>query len=132
MAGIGNFLRKDDGVGPYIAGQLRNRTNWHVLVPEAGLDRYLSVIRRIDPDVLILIDSMDFGEQPGYWHTVPVSMVADTGFHSHHISLKKLSGFFDFPTFVIGIQPADIGIGESLSQAVHRAAGEVIAFFDQY
>jgi hydrogenase maturation protease len=130
FAGIGNVLRNDDGVGPSIAQQIISRNNRIVIIPEAGVERYISAINREKPDVLIFIDCVNFEKEPGYWKAIPIEKVIDSTCHSHNISLNKLSGFFDSETWVIGVQPANLRVGEQLSEPVFRAANEIISLIN--
>lgn len=126
------MLRKDDGVGPYIAHQIRKNDNRIVFIPESGIDRYIISINKEKPDALIIIDCVEMGKPAGYWDAIPIDNITDTTCHSHNISLKKLSTFFKSETWVIGIQPADISIGEGFSPPVIRAASEIIACINNY
>jgi hydrogenase 3 maturation protease len=132
FAGIGNVLRSDDGVGPFIAQQIKRSANRIVIIPEAGVERYISAIKREKPDVLIFFDCVHFEKEPGYWRAIPIEMVIDTTCHSHNISLNKLSGFFDSETWVIGVQPADMRVGEQLSEPVAGAAREIVSLINSY
>ncbi len=132
LAGVGNLLRNDDGIGPYISKRLQTKGNRIVFTPETGIDRYISAINSEQPDLLIIIDCVEMGLPAGSWKIIPMSQVFDTTCHSHNISLKKLSSFFDATIFILAIQPANIAVGEILSKPVMRAASEIIAFIDNY
>jgi len=132
IAGIGNLLRNDDGVGPYIAGQIHEKPNRIVLIPETGIERYISAINRRSPDLIIFIDCVDFGMQPGHWEMIPAEKIYETTCHSHNISLKMLTRFFYANILVIGIQPDNIEVGEVISQPVMAAAREIIALINEF
>ncbi|MFO7998717.1 MAG: hydrogenase maturation protease [Bacteroidales bacterium] len=131
FAGIGNVLRNDDGVGPFIAARIKTRDNWVVLIPESGLERYISAITREKPDLLLILDCVEFWEPPGFWKPIPIGQVVETSLHSHNISLQRLSAFFDSETWVIGVQPGDMRVGESLSGTVRRSAEEIISIINR-
>jgi hydrogenase 3 maturation protease len=131
FAGVGNLLRNDDGVGPYIAARIQKRKNRVIFHPEAGIERYISVINRENADLLVIIDCVDFGKPAGHWEAIHAGQIAETGFNSHNISLKKLTKFFHSDTWVIGVQPADLRVGESLSAPVIKSALEIISLINQ-
>ncbi|MBW6496838.1 MAG: hydrogenase maturation protease [Bacteroidales bacterium] len=132
FAGIGNVLRSDDGVGPFIAREIRSRNNRVVIIPETGVERYISAINREKPDVLIFIDCVNFEKEPGYWQAIPVEKVIDSTCHSHNISLNKLSEFFDSEIWVIGVQPSDLRVGEQISEPVAWSANEIISLINSF
>ncbi len=130
LAGVGNLLRNDDGIGPYISKRLQTHENRIIVTPETGIDRYISAINNEKPDLLIIIDCVEMGLPAGSWKVIPMSQVFDTTCHSHNVSLKKLSSFFDTTIFIIAIQPANIAVGEIFSKPVMCAASEIIAFIN--
>lgn len=130
IAGIGNVLRNDDGIGPYIVHRIRKRKNCTILVPETGIERYISVINKKNPSLIIFIDCVDFGKHPGYWHVISIEKIAESTCHSHNISLHMLNRFLYSEIKVIGIQPYSIEVGEHISEPVMASALEVIDFLD--
>ena len=132
FVGIGNMLRNDDGAGPYIAQKLKSTNNRIVIIPEAGIERYISAINREKPDLIIFLDCVNFGREPGYWEFIPIDKVEETTFHSHNISLNKLSEFFFAEIWVIGIQPANLKIGETLSPVVEKSAHNIISLINSF
>jgi hydrogenase 3 maturation protease len=130
IAGIGNVLRNDDGIGPYIVHRIRQRRNCIILVPETGIERYISVINKVKSDLIILIDCVDFGKHPGYWDVISIEKIAESTCHSHNISLRMLHRFLYSEIKVIGIQPSSIEVGEHISEPVMASALEVIEFID--
>ena len=126
FTGIGNVLRSDDGVGVYICQHLKPSTSWSVLIVETSIENYIGKINQSGADVLILVDCVDFGKDPGYQDIMPVDELLDFTFHTHNISLKKIAELFRMPAWILGIQPADTSFGEKLSLPVRDAAGSII------
>ncbi len=127
FAGVGNVLRNDDGVGPYIARRIHEKENRVVYIPESCMDRYIYPINQANPDALIIFDCAEMGKLPGYWEAISVENISDTTCHSHNLSLKKLGEFIQSPVWVIGVQPLNTDVGEHISTPVMHAAGEIIA-----
>ncbi len=132
FAGVGNVLRNDDGVGPYIARRINEKENRIVYIPESCMDRYIYPINKANPDALIIIDCVEMGKIPGYWESLSVEIISDTTYHSHNLSLKKLGKFIQSPVWVIGIQPGNIDVGERISLPVMHAAAEIISFINNH
>jgi hydrogenase maturation protease len=126
FAGIGNVLRSDDGAGVYICQNLKPSASWSVLIVETSIENYIGRINQCGADVLILVDCVDFGKDPGHCDLLPVEELLDLTFHTHNISLKKIAELFMMPAWILGIQPADTSFGEELSLPVRNAAGSII------
>lgn len=126
FAGVGNVLKKDDGVGVYIARKISQGNGIGSLVVEMGIENYIGKINTIDPDILIIIDACDFGRKPGFVRLAMVSDMKETTTNTHNISLVKLSDFFNMPVYILGIQPADISFGEGMCREVNDKAERVV------
>jgi hydrogenase maturation protease len=126
FVGIGNVLRSDDGVGVFICRNLKPSRCGSVLVVETGIENYIGKINRSDARLLILVDCVDFGREPGYYDLLPAEDLADLTVHTHSISLKMISELFRMPAWILGIQPADTTFGEELSGPVRQAADAII------
>lgn len=126
FVGIGNVLRKDDGAGVYISRRIRKGGNIDTLTVEASIENYIGKIYSLNPDILVLIDSMDTGADPGTAVLLPVEEVMDITFNTHNISLKNISQFFRSEVYVLGIQPVSIDFGENISYLVRIISDEII------
>jgi hydrogenase 3 maturation protease len=126
FAGVGNVLRKDDGVGVYIAEGIPDRHGISSLVVEMSIENYIGKINRMNPDVLVIIDACDFNEAPGFCRLVEPSDLQGLTTNTHNISLAKLSELFTMPVLILGIQPMSTGFGENFSPPVRVAALNLI------
>jgi hydrogenase 3 maturation protease len=126
FVGIGNVLRSDDGAGVYICRNLKLSRTWSVLIVEISIENYIGKINRSGAGILVLVDCVDFGKEPGYYDLLPAGELLDLTFHTHNISLKKISELFTMPAWILGIQPADTSFGENLSGSVRGAARSII------
>ena len=132
FVGIGNLLKKDDGVGVYISSGLINRCNIEALTVEVSLENYIGKINRIDPDILVLIDCVEMGSVPGTSKLISVSQLEDLTFNTHNISLKRISEFFKMPVYLLGIQPEKIDFGENMSYLVMEEAEKIINIINSF
>lgn len=126
FAGIGNVLKQDDGVGVYISRNIKQIGNISSLTVEVSIENYIGKINSLDPDILVLIDCVDFGRSPGYCTILPAGKIIDLTFNTHNISLRRLSEFFNMPVFILGIQPEKVDFGENISYLVNKVANKII------
>jgi len=126
FAGVGNVLKQDDGIGVYICQHIKPTAYHHPLAVEVSIENYIGKILSLLPDILIILDAVDFGREAGYSQLIRVSELMDTTTNTHNISLRQLETLFPVPVYVWGIQPANLGFGEGFSPAVKEAARKVI------
>ncbi len=126
FTGIGNVLRRDDGSGVYVCQKIQQSKNIEALNVETSIENYVGKINQINPDILILIDSTDFGQSPGYWAIQSMINVKDHTTNTHNISLRNVSELFNAHVFLLGIQPADVSFGEKITPCVKDALDELV------
>lgn len=126
FVGIGNLLKKDDGVGVYITNRIKKRDNIDSLTVETSIENYIGKINRLNPDILILIDCMDLKSDPGTFKLLELNQIQDITFNTHNISLSRLKDFFKMPVYILGIQPEKIEFGENISYIVRNIADKII------
>ena len=126
LVGIGNVLKKDDGVGVYITNNIEHTDFIHPLTVEVSIENYIGKINQIDTHLLILIDAMDFRKAPGYWKILPIQHISGFTTHTHNITLDKVAELFRHKTYVLGIQPENIQLGEGLTSSVEESAHKII------
>ena len=129
--GVGNVLRRDDGVGVVISRQIIEKPGILSLTVEVSIENYIGKINSLEPHKLVLIDCMDLGQPPGSYRLLALEDLEDITFNTHNISLGKLAEFFQYPSYVLGIQPASLEFGESLSPSVEDAAKKIIKQINQ-
>lgn len=126
FTGIGNVLKKDDGAGVYISSRIKTTDNISSLTAEISIENYIGKINTLNPDILVIIDCMDFKASPGTYKLFRTDTVMDMTFNTHNISLKRIGEFFSMPVFVLGIQPENVDFGENLSYIVEENAKMII------
>jgi len=128
LLGIGNTLRRDDGVGNYIASRFRAR-GWLVLDCGTMPENFTGVVRRHHPELLVLVDAADIGLAPGVFRIVAPDRIGDVSIGTHNLPLTHLLGFLSESAgriIFIGIQPGEVGDGEGITQAVREGADQLI------
>jgi hydrogenase 3 maturation protease len=126
FVGIGNVLKQDDGVGVYISRNIQESKYITAITVEVSIENYIGKINSLNPEILVLIDCIDFNRTPGYYRVLPVEEVLDLTFNTHNISISRLSDFFKMPVFILGIQPEKVDFGENISYLVDKVANEII------
>lgn len=132
FAGVGNVLKQDDGLGVFITQNIRRTDRIIPLVTEVSIENYIGRIHSLQPDVLIIVDAVDFRQEPGYVALMPATALMDTTTHTHNISLRQLTGLFSMPVLILGVQPRNVSFGEGLSVEVQQACIEIFHLINAF
>lgn len=130
--GIGNPLRRDDGVGVEIIKQLIDKVPKCVrlfnceMVPE----NFLLDIEAYMPTHVLIIDAAELKTRPGEARLIPPKKIGGTTFSSHTIPLSLLASIIDEAVktkiMFLGIQPFNTGFGEELSPELQMATKKIV------
>jgi len=131
FVGIGNVLKRDDGIGVYIARRIVERDTIKVLIVEASIENYIGKINSLPHDVLILIDAVNFGQKPGYYSVLAPEEILDYTTNTHNISIPKLLGFFKSKVLILGIQPKSVSLGEKISDPIRKQADHMLKMINE-
>ena len=129
LLGIGNSLRGDDGAGVEVARRLRAK-GWQGVDCGTVPENFTGVVRRLRPDLLLLVDAAQMGIPPGELRVVPKERIEDVAFGTHHLPLSHLMEFLSDTAReirFIGIQPAVVEDGEGLSPGVEEGVRRLIS-----
>jgi len=141
IIGFGNSHRRDDGVGPKVAEELKRRydgvegvnmVSLHQLGPELAQDlREATGVVFIDADRGHLRSGCSWSK---------VRPVSDMRRIVHSLTANSLLGLTQLiynrcpPAWMVSVQGSDFGFGEGLSQAAEdsakRAIGEIVRFIN--
>ena len=127
---IGNREGGDDAVGPYVADKLKNKRD-DILVLDCGTtpENYTSVIKRHNPDNLVIVDAVEMGLKPGEIRIVPKEKIGVMHISTHNIPISLLIDYLEkyvINICFIGIQPGKMS-GE-LSKKVKKSADFLIGY----
>ena len=131
--GVGNRERRDDGAGSLLAERLAGGTD--VLSIDAGAvpENYLEKVARWRPDTILIIDATDFGGEVGEVRILDPGLVGPSALSTHALSLQMTADYLGARTqarlALIAIQPADVGMGTEMSDAVSRAIARLQDLF---
>ncbi len=134
IMGIGSTLKTDDGVGVFIAENLKDIGIENVIVAEATPEHWLGFLTQKKFTKLLIVDSVLFGGEKGEIRVFDLQEISKRFGLTHSSSLHL---FYDFISQegsikelkILAIMPESLEVGESLSPVVERSAGEIISFF---
>lgn len=122
--GIGNILRGDDGIGPYLVEALRKKG---ARVVDAGTvpESYVRPVIRLEPDTVVVIDAVHLGSEPGSVELLERNEILEHNcFSTHNLSpvlvMERLESETGATIFMLAIQPATLQLGASLSPSVEH------------
>ena len=106
LLGIGNPLRTDDGAGSFVAQHFQHH-DWMVSDGRTAPENYTSVIKKIRPDLLVIIDAVEMNLAAG---TIKISLRENCFFQfsTHYLPLSYLVEYltpYCSKILLIGIQP---------------------------
>ena len=140
LLGVGNLLRRDDGIGPKVIRLLSENRNSNKLpsgtdmidggTDGLGLIEYLKDYKKV-----VIIDAVEMGLAPGtikvFTPEEAVISINTDSLSTHGFGIAeliKLAKELDInPELVIlGIQPGDVGYGEELSEALYSGLNDTL------
>jgi len=135
VIGVGNELRSDDALGVYLARALKSYTDTceHVLALEAGLapENFCGTLRRFRPDLVILIDAAQMGEEPGTVQMLDLQSAVSLTISAHDPSFQLFAKYLDAELgcelAILGVQVADLSFDAPISHPVRKAIGVITA-----
>jgi hydrogenase 3 maturation protease len=131
VLGVGSELRSDDAAGVRVAAALGRHRLRGVTAMDGGSapENCTAELRQLSPSHLVIVDCAQMGEAPGTVRLIEAADIAGVSFGTHALPLTVLADYvtreIGCRVTVIGIQPATIEFGESISPAVAAAVGEV-------
>lgn len=140
LLGVGNRIRGDDAAGPKLIEILEKR------LPDKGKEiflfdggelpeNYLIPIANLKPNLVIIVDAVDFGSRPGTIRLFPIRQIPQDSFSTHRLSLRFLGSYLEKETqakiYLLGIQPKSIKLEEKLSPEVKKTLRDLADFFEK-
>jgi hydrogenase 3 maturation protease len=130
LVGVGNPLRRDDGVGPWIVGEVRAAaaagTSVRVLDAQDVPENFASVIARDACRNVVFIDAVAAPGPAGTFVFGPLADFAEApSLSTHKLALSLSARVLEAAgkkIFLLGIVPADLSFGEGFTSEVERTA----------
>ena len=123
LLGIGNPRHGDDALGPVFARAFRH-PDWRCVNAATAPENFTGLVRRLQPDLLVLLDAADLGQPPGTLRQLAPETLASGDFGTHAGSLGQLAAYLSdcaARIVILGIQPARTTPGARLSEPVRAA-----------
>jgi len=136
ILGVGNELMGDDGVGIIAARRLSAIINKPcILVLECGVapEAFTSIILRFQPDLILILDAVDFGGSPGSVSLLNISSLDRVSISTHKPSLTIMAKYLEMNglkarILVLAIQPQFIGFNVGLSDKVEESVNFILRY----
>ena len=131
VLGIGNDLRTDDGLGPFIVENLDIESP-NVLVENVGSvpEGFARPLAEFGAERVIMIDAADMRKSVGHIELVTKDRIGGISISTHSMPLSFLMMYLEQETggqtILLGIQPKSIQFGEGLTQEVQEVVDRVI------
>ena len=133
IVGVGNPLRGDDGVGVALVERLQGQTSATLVNASDVPENYLGVIESARPQVVVMVDAVNLGAQPGDVAFLEIEQLARTRVSTHNASLALFAEVLRQSTgadiLVLGIQPSTLAFGAPLSAPVQAALEKLTQVF---
>lgn len=126
--GVGNELKGDDGVGPYIAEKI-DHPRWLPLNCATVPGNFTSVVKRHNPELLILVDAAKMGLKPGQFRRIPKKSTDQTFVSTHTVPLSATLNYLENHAgriILIGIEAKTLEHSSRLSPEVKEGANKLI------
>nr|WP_292742176.1 hydrogenase maturation peptidase HycI [Methanobrevibacter sp.] len=135
ILGVGNELKCDDGVGPYIIKKLKeenieDKKKLLFIDAQTVPENFTGKIRKEKPTHLIIVDACLMDEEPGTMKIVNKYDFASIGISTHSMSLsffvRYLERDTEFRIIFVGIEPESMDYADNPTAKVAKAADEFV------
>ena len=136
VLGVGNVLKCDDGVGPYIIKKLKEENiedakKLLFIDAQTVPENFTGKIRKEKPSHLIIVDACLMGGEPGDMKIVNRYDFASIGISTHSMSLSFFVRFLeqgndDLRIIFVGIEPESMDYADDPTQKVEKSANDFI------
>ncbi len=129
IVGIGNIIRGDDGFGPKLIENIKNKVK--VVCLDAGVapENYLGKVIKENPDTILIVDAVCLGKNPGQYEILKGEDIEKCGFTTHDISpvmfMEYLTNQTKANIYMLGVQPRGIELGSEMSEELKTILDEL-------
>lgn len=133
IAGVGQILRGDDGIGVAVAERLvaagRNDADTQVVVAGHAPENCLGQIARFRPDVVLFVDAAALAGPAGQIRLLEAADAAEMpGTHTPSIGVaaQYLTAETGCAVYLLAVAPADTSFDAGLSVAAQAAVEQIV------
>lgn len=135
IIGVGNTMRQDDGVGPYIISKIGEHKGLKTIDAGSMPENHADEIIRMKPSRVIFIDAADFAGRPGEARLLARSQLPQCTLSTHAFPLAAVAGIIEADTAAemhfIGIQAKSMDLTEGLNKEVKKTADQIAAMIEE-
>jgi hydrogenase 3 maturation protease len=131
ILGIGNELRTDDGLGPFIVENI-NFEDSSVLIENVGSvpEAFTCPLAEFGAERIIMVDAADMQKQPVYMELVTKDRIGGIALSTHSMPLSFLMMYLEQETggrtILLGVQPKNVQFGEGMTPEIQNVAERII------
>jgi len=133
LVGIGNALKGDDGAGPLLCQALTGKICAELINAGTVPENYIQPIIRKKPQSLIIIDAVDFSASAGAIKIFKPDQLGSVAHSTHslspHLFIDMIRKTIEVDVYFIGVQPAQVGFGQSVCAEVAEAIQKLVDMF---
>ncbi len=141
ICGLGNTLKRDDGLGPRVITELEKQAMPEgVCLADFGISGFKCSLEIGDYDKVVFIDAIQMDKKPGQVYRLYLTgkdllqspSLADFNFSLHESNLERIMATSAFLNMcpgeitIIGCEPADITFGVGLTPEVEQSIDQII------
>jgi len=129
VLGVGDPLRRDDGVGQWVAACLAAR-GWKAYLAGRTPENMIGKVQQERPNGLIVVDAADLELPPGSFRRIPEEGIPTMLVGTHGLPLPFLLSLLRETVgeiVLLGVQPACLEPGEGLTPQVESGAAQLVA-----
>ena len=138
VLGVGSELRGDDAAGMLVSGRLEahfqgrlNPSEFRVFAGETAPENCSGELKKFRPSHLVIVDSADFGKDPGETVLASPEEITEISFTTHRLPLFVFTDYLtaEFPCSIriLGIQPGTLELFHPVTARVQEAVESVTA-----
>ena len=132
VAGVGNCLLQDDGIGVHALRELAKSPLADVVMAEVGTD-FLGALHLFEAaDLVLVLDAMEAGGPPGTIYLYEETDISEAAqqLSLHELGVLSALRFSPLPkrprVVVLGVEPSTIDFGLDLSPILQSALPEIV------
>jgi len=142
ICGVGNKLKRDDGLGPFVIEQLEDTPMPEgVDVADYGISGFKCALKLEGYNKVIFVDAISLpGFEPGRLHRLKINKdklmksprLSDFSLSMHETDLERIMAtaavlnIYPDEVVIIGCEPSDTAVGLGLTKPVEAAVPKII------
>lgn len=125
---VGNDMKGDDALGKLVHDAIATEGKLYCAeMPE----NYLSKMREREPQMIIIVDAVHFGSEPGSIIFAKADSLQGSGPSTHSLSFTLMGRFLPgIELCILGVQPKALEFGQPMSDEAKAGAEKVIEALD--